>query len=243
MKELVDYIMQYDPAYPSQIRGATLQEITSLQKAIGHELPRRYSEFLLVMGKDTGSFIIPEGDFRLDRILKAYRHGNRLSPRYILIGFDKGEPPYHFYLECASPRQEDGHIVRADSEVIRDVSITPDLAFASLREMLFAFAFLFKRMSYLAHRKTFIPPQRVSPEGVVTTQSGLLEATAEVATLLGFEKLPYTGPLHLLFERGDAALYASKDAASNAFSAELATRDLLTLKKLKEVIQDHTHLA
>lgn len=242
MKDLVDYIRQYDTTFSTRIRGAKPQEIAEMEQLLGRKLPSRYAEFLLLMGKDMGSLDIPEADLRIDRILKACRSSNRLPSRYILVGFDKGDPPYNFYLDCDSVKDGDGHIVRADSGAIRDTSRAPDLAFISLREMLFVFAFLFKRMSYLPHRKVFSAPRGPNLEGVVTTQPGLLEATSEVASMLGFKQLPYAGPLHLLFERGDAALYASKDSSSNAFSAELATREPPELKRLKEIFHDHTGL-
>jgi len=246
MKELIEFISQYDPEYRQKIRGATEAEIAELERLVGRKLPTRYKDFLRHMGRGMGDFEIPETNLSIDRIERFYRGKGRerVPARYVYIAAHEEDPYSSYYYDCVSAEETaDCAIIRA--EIGQDFSSADNLlpAFPSLQDMLFLFSFQVKRMSYLPHR-AFLqtswgsPQQDPGQEGTLT-----LEELEELMPRLGFQKLPYTTPRNPMFERGDAAFYAHRPTEEAALSAEIAASSEKERNRLLEIIRDNTLLS
>lgn len=245
MKELLEYINTFEPAFSKTVHGATAEEVARLERLIKRPLPSNYKSFLGCMGRSMGSLREEDTDFSIGRLLKFYEMSKRRPPRrYILIGVQLVDTYGRFLLDCeASTAQNDCPVVQADPEepFENDDHIVP--LYGSLKDMLFLLAFSKMRMSLLNHRHRFLPSLVSSGTGRLRVVApDLMEAIEKTVGKLGFQKLPYTSPLTPLYERRDAAFYVDRSSQGGGLSAELAVRDEWEFKRLVELIQDHTTL-
>jgi hypothetical protein len=243
MYELIEFIRQYDPEYLSKIRGASAEETARLEQLVGRALPAHYKEFLLHLGKDMGDLQMPETDFRIGRVLKFYELGKRKPPaRYIFIGAQIEDPYDRYLLDCGDGPRQDCPVLRADNQESFKTTDNLWVSYPSLKDMLFVLAFSVKRMDLLTHRRQFTPSLEEGEDGLSRVPPGLMGAVVKVVETLGFERLPYTSDLNPLFERGDAAFYASRNPEGGGMTAELAAQDEREFKRLIEIICDNTAL-
>ncbi|QDF00838.1 hypothetical protein BHS05_36200 [Myxococcus xanthus] len=245
MKELLNYINGFEPAFSSQAQGASAVEVSRLESLLKRPLPSHYKDFLLSMGRSMGSLREEDTDFAIGRILKFYETSKRRPPRrYIFIGAQLVDTYGRFLLDCGeATEQADCPVVQADPEepFKNEDHIVP--LYGSLKDMLFLLAFSRKRMALLEHRRRFLPSLVSSGTGNVRIVApSLVGAIDETLLQLGFQKLPHTSPLTPLYERGDAAFYVDRSSLGGGLSAELAARDEREFGRLVEVIQDSTTL-
>lgn len=245
MKELLEYINAFEPAFPKTVHGSTAEEIARLESLIKRPLPVNYKDFLGCMGRSMGSLREEDTDFSIGRILKFYELSKRRPPgRYIFIGVQLVDTYGRFLLDCeAGTEQHACPVVQADPEEPFENADHIVPLYGSLKDMLFLLAFSKKRMSLLEHRHRFIPSLvSCGTERLRVVDPGLMEAIEETLGQLGFQKLTYTSPLTPLYERGDAAFYVDRSSQGGGLSAELAVRDEREFKRLVELIQEHTTL-
>lgn len=245
MKELMDYIQTYDPGFPAKVQGASEEEITRLERLAGGSLPARYTDFLRSMGASMGDLQYPDTDFRIGRILKLYETSKRRPPpRYLLIGVQVVETYDRYLLDRgAGAGGEDCPVIQADIEEPFETADMLHTLYPSLKDMLFLQAFSMKRMSLLAHRRSFLPSLVDSGKGRLrSVPPNLVDSISRVMSHLGFERLPHTSSLNLLYERGDAALYVSRNPQGYGATAELAAQEEREFKRLTEIILDNTAL-
>ncbi|KFA94429.1 hypothetical protein [Archangium violaceum] len=243
MRDLIEFIRQYDPEFPSKIRGASTEETVRLEQLVGRNLPAHYKEFLLYLGKNMGDLQMPETDFHIGRVLKFYEIGKRKPPsRYIFIGAQVEDPYDRYLLDCGDSPLQDCPVLRADPQEPFKTTDNLWVSFPSLKDMLFVLAFSVKRMELLPHRRQFTPSLEEGENGLSRVPPGLMDSLGKVMAMQGFEKQPYTSELNPLFERGDAAFYASRNPEGGGMTAELAAQDEREFKKLVEIIRDNTAL-
>ncbi|MCY1072974.1 SMI1/KNR4 family protein [Archangium lansingense] len=243
MRDLIEFIRQYDPEYPSKIRGASADETVRLAQLVGRALPAHYKEFLLHLGKDMGDLQMPETDFRIGRVLKFYELGKKKPPtRFIFIGAQVEDPYDRYLLDCGDGQHQDCPVLRADPQEPFKTTDNLWVSFPSLKDMLFVLAFDVKRMGLMPHRRQFTPSFEEGKDGLSRVPPGLMDSVEKVLARLGFEKQPYTSELNPLFERGDAAFYASRNPEGGGMTAQLAAQDEREFKKLIEIIRDNTAL-
>ncbi|AEI64597.1 SMI1/KNR4 family protein [Corallococcus macrosporus] len=245
MKELLEYINGFEPAFSRQVQGATATEVSRLESLVKRPLPTHYKDFLLGMGRGMGSLREEDTDFGIGRVLKFYETSKRRPPpRFIFIGAQLVDTYGRFLLDCGqAAEQADCPVVQADPEepFENEDHIVP--LYGSLKDMLFLLAFSRKRMALLEHRRRFLPSLVGSGTGNVRiVDPALVGAIDKTLLQLGFQKLPHTSPLTPLYERGDAAFYVDRSSQGGGISAELAARDEREFGRLVEVIQDSTTL-
>lgn len=74
MDRFVAYLSQFDLGFAGRIRGASLQQISELERLVGRSLPEAYHSFLLTMGLQNGGISIAfEGTTEITDILDFYR--------------------------------------------------------------------------------------------------------------------------------------------------------------------------
>lgn len=237
---LIDLIEQYDPGFANRIQGASAEELHHLEKQLGHPLPGSYKDFLSLMGKDLGGFETPQVDLRLERVQDFYEVTESQPPnRFIFIGAHEEDPYMDYYLDCGVPAGTDCPVVRAE---MPEQLVKPEKlwrSFASLEDMLFVWAFR-NRLARLSHRRKLSASLQRNAQGVMVIPPGVLGSVEVLAAQLGFQKLPHTSPLTLLFERGDAALYLSRPSPEGGITSELGAQDPREFRKLEEAIIDNT---
>ncbi len=240
--ELIDLVEQYAPGFADRLTGASPEELHQLEEQLGRQLPGPYKDFLSLMGKDLGGFETPQVDLRIDRVREFYEVTEPRPPdRFIFIGAHDEDPYMDYYLDCGMTADGNCSVVRAETP---DQLLKPErlwCSFASLEDMLFVWAFR-GRLSRLPHRRRLSPALEKSSKGMMIIPPRLLESIEKLAPQLGFQRLPYTSQLTLLFERGDAALYVSRPKADGGVTAELAAQDSREFRKLEEAITDNTRL-
>lgn len=239
---LIDLVEQYAPGFASRIQGASSEELHRLEEQLRHPLPNSYKDFLSLMGKDLGGFETPQVDLRLERVQDFYEVTEPQPPhRFIFIGAHDEDPYMDYYLDCRMPTGSQCPVIRAESP---EQLLKPEKlwrSFASLEDMLFVWAFR-NRLSRLGHRRKFSPALQRNSQGMMVIPPGILGSVEALAARLGFQKLPHTSPLTLLFERGDAALYLSRPTPEGGITSELAAQDSREFRKVEEAITDNTAL-
>lgn len=242
MYDLIEFIRQYDPDYPSRVRGATQKETERLERLVDRDLPSHYKDFLLHLGQDSGD-LMPDTDLRIGRVVKFYELGKRKPPsRYLYIGAQLEEPYDRYLLDGGTGPCQDGPVLQADTQESFQTTDNLWTSFPSLKDMLFVLAFGVKRMGLLPHRRRFTPSFEKKEAGLSRIPPELMSSLTLVMGKLGFERQSYTSELNPLFERGDAALYASRNPEGNGMTAELAARDEREFENLIEIIRDNTAL-
>jgi hypothetical protein len=239
---LIDLVEQYAPGFANRIQGASSEEVHRLEEHLRRPLPSPYKDFLSLMGKDLGGFETPHVDLRLERVQEFYEVTEPRPPsRFIFIGAHDEDPYMDYYLDCETPSGINCKVVRAE---VPEQLLKPEklwCSFASLEDMLFVWAFR-SRLARLGHRRKFSPALQRNSQGIMAIPPGVFDGAERLAAQLGFQKLPHTTPLTLLFERGDAALYLSRPTAEGGITAEFAAQDPREFRKLEEAITDNTAL-
>ncbi|WP_224244713.1 SMI1/KNR4 family protein [Hyalangium gracile] len=245
MKELIEFISRYDAGYAGTIRGASAGEVSELERLVGRRLPGRYQEFLRHMGRSMGDFVVPETNFLIDRILRFYRGKarDRIPQRYIFIAAHEEDPYSSYYYDCGSSAEADDYkIIRAElGEDFANADML-SLAFPSLQDMLFLFAFQVKRMYLLPHRAFLQTSWGTAAHEPGEAGTLTLEGLEGIMPQLGFQRLPYTSVMNPLFDRADAAFYAHRASDTGGLSAELAASHEKEHSRLLEIIKDNTLL-
>jgi len=72
MEDLIESVSKYDPAFKGRIVGASADEVTDFQKAVGQSLPTAYKTYLRHMGKNDGGLRVFEDCDHNVRHLWAY---------------------------------------------------------------------------------------------------------------------------------------------------------------------------
>jgi hypothetical protein len=238
MKELIEWLHQYDPSYLQKIRGISGEELIELEQLVGRPLPHRLKASLRWMGKEPGDVQSPELWPRASRIRQFYLSERRhqLSPRYLFIATSDEPPGLDYFQDCGLLAEaEDCPIVQARQGTAG--GFTP--AFPSLRDMVFWVAFQTKRVEALPFR-AFLRPADAG-YGAADTAEMILEDLKELMPALGFRRLPQTSDQNPLFERGDAALAAHGSSAPEELRVVLAATHERERARLWEVIT-HTTL-
>lgn len=109
MKELLNYIAQYDSAFIGKIRGASDAAIARLEQLAGDALPPQYCEFLAVMGENTGGFEFSNDDaMSITEIMRFYEEKARgeadVPANCVVIAWGgAGYEEQQLSLECGPP--------------------------------------------------------------------------------------------------------------------------------------------
>lgn len=212
------------PDFTSQVEGATLDDIATLERLAGQPLPRFYQWFLWRMGGNMGPFAYRSLDFSAKRILAAYEDGTfKTDPRLLMIGYETDEIyPVHIAYDFDHTARDDARVTRATDEPLLE-----DQSFETFREML----------TYGALSRTTVSVQAQRLEAVLSDRSAraVTSQLRPVMAKLGFTSPIETGEYCSLFERQDAVLvgfmYLGSSPAMQAVSmgapSQAAIRSIL----------------
>lgn len=243
MKELIDFVSRYDADFPRKIRGAGEEDLSRLEKLAGRKLPEAYREFLRHMGRNMGGMGIITVSFNIDDI--EHFHASvakefNWPPRFLLIGEHQQDPYNHYFMDLDTPHNGDCRIVTFDSQLDQSTLQPADVheRAPSLRQLLLQTAFLGKVMGRFPHQeRTVLTYARLRERRADSKQAlALLEKTA---LLLGFQRVPFSTPTHLMLERGDAAVYA-KAGLPGMVAMTLLGEDKFELLRIREVFSDQS---
>jgi hypothetical protein len=243
MKDILELICKHDPEYPRKIYGATETEIERLEQLSRRTLPKNYKEFLKHMGRDMGDLVIPRSDFNISTVLKTYEDDEYSPPEnYLFIGAFTQDPHEDYYLERKSDVEVDCRVVRFPFDADLSVPDSIYVAYSSLSDMLFSYAFKDKRMSLLPAQARLIPlvSEKALESGESTTDS--LHIIGGLAARMGFTRLPHTSSHLPMHDRSDAAILGKQNPVSHGLNVYVAASTERTLKHLVQVITDHTQL-
>jgi hypothetical protein len=213
------------PGFESQVKGASLQEISAIERIAGRPLPQYYRWFLWRMGRSMGPFAYKSLDFSARKILDCYeKRIFKPDPRFLMIGFE-ADPIYSGHMAY-----DLDHPIRYDACVTVYMNGKPRLKHQSnetLREM--------HTYDALDVAKVSTRAQRVS--GVLSSPQGTSVATclAPLMARLGFSSPIKTGPYCLLYEREDAALVGSATLADDVpkrHGIRLGARDQAEIRRI-----------
>jgi len=74
MRELVDFVARFDPAFPARVRGAAPEALAELEALAGRPLPRVLRAFLATLGEEAGDLRFVLGlPLRASEMLGFYR--------------------------------------------------------------------------------------------------------------------------------------------------------------------------
>jgi hypothetical protein len=240
MKEIVDFVRQYDPAFPEKVRGATEAELARLERLAKRKLPEAYRDFLRSMGRSMDGMGISAYNFSIDAITQLHEEEEYDWPRrFLVIAEHETDPYYHYFLDLDTLHEGDCRVVSFDSsftsKTLEEQHVHPQAS--SLRNLLFETAFICKRMAPSPHRqRTKLLYPKLKARKAIDQET--LNAFEQVALRLGFQRLPFSEPEPLLFDRQDAALYA-KSGFAGEIVASLAAQDERELHRLREILMDH----
>lgn len=233
MQFLIDYISQYAPDFPTTIRGASAPRIIHLEKLTQRPLPSSYRAFLEFMGESTGALELWQGnmDTNIETVIDHYSGAEWLPPpEFIFFALDTGPQGSDLFLDCTRPEREPP-VVRGEPSL--DFRSTCRVKSESLLDALSTTAFLTIRMPRLPFRASMYATEswtgRFKGQGI--------QIFEQIATKLGFARVPFTGAWSPGYERGDSAMHAY-EAPGFLPSFELASQGDAELRKLVEILKD-----
>lgn len=243
MKDLIDFVSEYDPDFPRKIRGASEEEIAHLEQLAGRNLPEAYREFLRFMGNGMGGMGIITISFNIQDIERF--HGSAREEfnwpcRFLLIGEHQQDPFYHYFLDLQTLHEGDCRVVSFDSQ-LDETTLQPEDVHErapSLKQLLLQTAFLGKVMGRFPHQeRSVLTYPRLKNQGADSKKALALFETA--ARQLGFQKLPFSTATHLMLTREDEAIYA-KAGLPGLVAMTILGKDERKLVQTREIFSDHS---
>jgi hypothetical protein len=240
VKEIIDFVRQYDPAFPNEIRGATEAEIVRLEQLAERKLPAAYRQFLMHMGRNMDGMGISGYNFAIDAIAELHQEEEYDWPRqFLVIAEHETDPYYHYFFDLDTLYDGDCRVVSFDSSFTSKTLQKQHVHMqaTSLRNLLFETAFICKRLAPSPHRQRL---KLLYPKLQARKAIGLeaLNTLEPVALRLGFRRLPFSDSEPMLFDRHDAAIYA-KSGFAGEIICSLAAQDEGELTRLREILTDH----
>ncbi|MFL5349020.1 MAG: SMI1/KNR4 family protein [Hyalangium sp.] len=241
MKEIIDFVSQYDPGFPNEIRGATEAEIARLEQLAGRKLPNAYRQFLKSMGRGMDAMGISGYNFGIEAVTEMHGEDEYDWPlRFLVIAEHETDPYYHYFMDLDTLHDGDCRVVSFDSSFTSETLQERHLHVqaASLQNLLFETAFICKRLAllpYLQRLKLLYPKLQAKN----TSARETLNVFEQVVLRLGFRKLPFSEPEPMLFDRHDAAIYA-KSGFAGEIVCSLAAQDGREVARLREILKDHS---
>ncbi|MCP3136626.1 SMI1/KNR4 family protein [Pyxidicoccus xibeiensis] len=232
---LIAFIERFDPAFSSKLQGASDEEIARLEALVGRSLPPVYRDFLRRMGKGMGDFQVPRVSFDIERISGVYEDEDRPPARYQLVAVEEQDPYFDFYLDLEWASGPDFGVVRFES--FGDLTQKTVSRWAlSFHELLLALACLYKWLPTFPAR-TGLLLSSAKLTSMKQPGAALPQLLEQVATRLGFQKVPQSSRHCLLLERGDAAIFCEVSPRGGPF-IEAAAADKAELARLSEILRD-----
>lgn len=235
---LLEYIGRYDPEFITTIRGASREQIESLEAILERPLPSVHRGFLECMGQSTGRLLLYEGvmDPTIEALLEYYTEESWHPPRdYVLFAMDTGAQGSDLFLDCRKSA-DNPPLIRGEPSP--DFPARARLDHASLSDALFSAALTSIRMPLHPHRASLYATaawtDRFEGKG--------LQLLGELCLKLGFKRLPFGAAWSPAYERGDAVIDAY-EAPGFLPSIEIAAQDQKEAERLAELLKDNLGLA
>jgi hypothetical protein len=208
MRELVQYICQYQPGFDGTVRGASREEIDEFQGLAKRPLTADHRDYLATMGRSAGSFKMRQGDINLgvSALLNFYRGSNaEPPPKSTLAGVDiSGE--MNLYLQDVEGQPEPIVVQAGGGESYIDC---PNFA-----NLLFASAVAQYRLKALRYQATLQEGETARPGrgGALYRLKTLQNVTED----FGLTPVPKTGTWVPCYENATAAIRAHEPPGGGA---------------------------
>jgi len=193
MEHFIQYVSQFEPDFASRIRGASEEEIDTLERLAGLRLPPIYRTFLSRMGHASGGIDIAfEGTTRITEVIDYYQNSvrtgkARVPPNSLIIGI--GSPPTEdVALQLGSDRACPAFLA-SEGELLQ-------LLADSLETLLFRVAFATFRMKLFHAGGTY-------RNNSAARQRELADA---VAVEIGYQRQWFSDSIEFCGERRDSAI-------------------------------------
>ena len=196
MQKFIEYILSFQPDFLEKVEGATPEEIESLERTIGFPLPQQYKEFLLLMGKNTGSFSFgaEEETANINEIIEFYEEikedGETISEDYVVVVLG--------FLDRLCILNED-----ADGEskvMILDGNKIVGYEAQSLENMLLKMAFTLYKLPSFPHYRTYSDASREKR----------LPLAEEIVNFFDFKTLWFSDATEICAQKDNAAISISQ---------------------------------
>ncbi|NER35204.1 MAG: SMI1/KNR4 family protein [Oscillatoria sp. SIO1A7] len=193
MEDFLTYILGFEPTFLEQVEGASPEEIETLQSIVGFYLPKKYRDFLSIMGRNKGNlyFVYDEGSTDIRDIIQFY-HDTLLEGE---------EYPENCVLIAADGYVTIGLIVNQEETPVFmiDGAKAYELIADSFEKMLFARAFCKYQLTSFEYIKGY---SSSNPEN-------RLSLSKDIVKDFGFE---------IMWFSDSGAIYAQKNGAAIAIS-------------------------
>ena len=199
MDEFLEYITRYVPQFPEMIRGATAEEIATLESLAGLPLPPFYKEFLSRMGKNSGGISLGfQTDTNILELIEYYRtrHDKKLRPippdciAIAINGYD--------FDVCLQ------HRPRSEAPVVATEGRTIYLVLAeSLKKMLFQLVFQDFEVASFPCSREYSATNKQALSYAVANKRLMREAVREIAAELGFKAQWFSDAYTFCAARGE----------------------------------------
>ncbi|WP_438032693.1 SMI1/KNR4 family protein [Sorangium sp. So ce204] len=202
MEKIISYIEQHNPGFARRIRGATPDEIDSLEQTAGHPLPPDYRYFLSVMGHDDGQLFGQKGiSTDVPSLLSFYRES---------VATGENSVP------------EDCIVIAVGCAVIEQVYLEHDglgrvfEGGEGEKSSLWAKSFrnLLYQNAYMAHRQRWLPHAVMHNS---TDQTNLSEDVRAVVRSAGLLELDFSDSVTICAESSSATLAFRQIAGETAW--------------------------
>ncbi len=178
------------------LEGSPDDEIATIERFAGRDLPPFYQWFLSRMGRSMGPFAFPRLDCSAARVIACYEEG-LFAPdgRLLLIGYSTDEMmPLHLVYDLDNRVRDDARVVQME-----DQGSVPSIRFETFREMI----------AWGKFARFRVMPSAQRCRGVFTDdRDDVLARLDPVMEQLGFQKVARagSGAYCALYDRSDMAL-------------------------------------
>jgi hypothetical protein len=234
VRAVIEQATQWNPTFHDRVRGASREAIRELEQFV--RIPDDWRDFLETMGESAGG-LLPQGDFRMSRVLPMYRQVERRTERFLFVGFSADADEFvhnDFYLDLTTTPAMVLQTEVTDASDDHHHTYTA----GSLAELWMAAAFVDLRLEPFAEHALLIPNGSHGWSPAHRSHSTHLDP---VVMGLGFDPVAAEQVILRCFDRPDAAITAFQPPGY-ATQYRIGSDDRLVLRELAQTLCRELHL-
>ena len=235
--EFVEFFLRLEPKFETAMKGASPQDITSLQELAGVDLCASYRRFLHYFGRTNTGALNPflcDYSFSIDDAIEFYRElrEENMTISDSVIFWLHGRHEFEWLLRQPADREGDPQIAMADI-CFSPPSCIVEVLFSSFEKKLFNEAFNKLRLGRFDHQQSLLVPNTEHNPDL------LMEKAHEIALQLGFSGIPQSAGIEADYDRVDAALSVGRMHPVDPFSCWIGATNEREAKRLAQVLCDN----
>ncbi|TGO02265.1 hypothetical protein PN36_27820 [Candidatus Thiomargarita nelsonii] len=227
MKRFIEFVSQYEPDFPSKIKGASDSEIMQFERLIGHPLPTFCRDYLSRMGHNHGGIDIGRNEAKTDigTLIKYYEE-------YILPGEEEIPP--------------ESIVIAAHGYLINQISLQgnefePIVNFSDGEEIESLYAESLEKLLYqITYMKYHLKQFPFAASYVGSIKANRAEPAREIVLELGFEPRFFSDVVTLCADRKEASIWILQ--GENAPSASIAAQTRRVVEEIGQMLSDRAGL-